>query len=96
MLKTDLIIVLKATVVLICMWFMDNSDILELDFDYISRFQWRCEGTIDSVRTAQALVRRETPPRQCVAHLHLLIVWRLMSGDWREDLDLTCFALELN
>ncbi|GIX67871.1 hypothetical protein CEXT_806701 [Caerostris extrusa] len=62
MLKTDLIIVLKATVVLICMWFMDNSDILELDFDYISRFQWRSEGTIDSVRTAQALVSREDAP----------------------------------
>ncbi|GIY29936.1 hypothetical protein CEXT_524711 [Caerostris extrusa] len=57
-LKTDLIFVLKSTVILICKWFMENSHILKSDFVDVSSFQWRSEGTIDR-KTAQAFVRRE-------------------------------------
>ncbi|GIX79875.1 hypothetical protein CDAR_403451 [Caerostris darwini] len=61
-LKPDLIFVLKSMVLVICKWFMDHPDILEPDFDDVSSFHWRCEGTIDRVKTAQALVRREDAP----------------------------------
>ncbi|GIY54985.1 hypothetical protein CEXT_296351 [Caerostris extrusa] len=61
-LKPDLIFVLKSMVLVTCKWFMDHSDILEPDFDDVSSFHWRCEGTIDRVKTAQALVRREDAP----------------------------------
>ncbi|GIY36761.1 hypothetical protein CDAR_20031 [Caerostris darwini] len=62
MLKPDLIIVLKSTVLLINDWFIDHSDILEPDFDDVSSFHWRSECSIDTVKTAQALVRREDAP----------------------------------
>ncbi|GIY31555.1 hypothetical protein CDAR_251461 [Caerostris darwini] len=62
MLKPDLIIVLKSTVLLINDWFIDHSDILEPDFDDVSSFYWRSECSIDTVKTAQALVRREDAP----------------------------------
>ncbi|GIY50002.1 hypothetical protein CDAR_221991 [Caerostris darwini] len=62
MLKPDLIIVLKSTVLLITDWFIDHSDILEPDFDDVSSFHWRSECSIDTVKTAQALVRREDAP----------------------------------
>ncbi|GIZ01102.1 hypothetical protein CEXT_529491 [Caerostris extrusa] len=61
-LKPDLIFVLKSTVLLIYRWFMDHSDVLEPDFDDVSSIQWRSEGTIDIVKTAQALARREDAP----------------------------------
>ncbi|GIY30710.1 hypothetical protein CEXT_303651 [Caerostris extrusa] len=65
-LKPDLIFVLKSTVLLIYEWFIDHSEVLELDFDDVSSIQWRSEGTIDILKTGQALVRREdTPATMC-------------------------------
>ncbi|GIY46983.1 hypothetical protein CDAR_64721 [Caerostris darwini] len=60
-LKPDLIFVLKSTVLLIHKWFIDHSEVLEPHFDDVSSIQWRSEGTIDILKTAQALVRREDP-----------------------------------
>ncbi|GIY81421.1 hypothetical protein CDAR_434061 [Caerostris darwini] len=61
-LKPDLIFVLKSTLRLIYRWFIDHSEVLEPDFDDVSSIQWRSEGTIDIIKTAQALVRREDAP----------------------------------
>ncbi|GIY83642.1 hypothetical protein CDAR_61081 [Caerostris darwini] len=61
-LKQDLISVLESTVLRIDDWFIEHSYILEPDFDDMSSFHWRSEGSIDRVKTAQALLRREDAP----------------------------------
>ncbi|GIX83729.1 hypothetical protein CDAR_374501, partial [Caerostris darwini] len=38
------------------------QNILEPDFDDVSSFHWRSECSIDTVKTAQALIRREDAP----------------------------------
>ncbi|GIY02395.1 hypothetical protein CDAR_104081 [Caerostris darwini] len=61
-LKPDLVIVLKSTVIRICRWFKDHSDILEPDFDDMSSFHWKSKGTIGRLKTAEALAGREDAP----------------------------------
>ncbi|GIY24728.1 hypothetical protein CDAR_401671 [Caerostris darwini] len=58
-LMPDLIFVLKSTVLIIFKWFIDHLHVREPDFDDVSSIQWRSEGTIDIIKTAQALVQRE-------------------------------------
>ncbi|GIY01683.1 hypothetical protein CDAR_117971 [Caerostris darwini] len=90
-LKPDLIFVLKATVILICKWFMDHSHFLKSDFVDVSSFQWRSQGTIDREKTAQALYYPEEDAlrlrNRCSLRMLSIRVelCHLISTDWMGD-----------
>ncbi|GIY55819.1 hypothetical protein CDAR_235701 [Caerostris darwini] len=40
-------------------WYSKHGSLVPYDFDVLSSFHWRSDGTIDDLKTAQALVRRQ-------------------------------------
>ncbi|GIY54317.1 hypothetical protein CDAR_25581 [Caerostris darwini] len=40
-------------------WYLKQRYLISYDFDVLSSFHWQSDGTIDKLKTAQALVRRQ-------------------------------------
>ncbi|GIY55821.1 hypothetical protein CDAR_235721 [Caerostris darwini] len=57
--KNELMDVLRSMTTEVFDWYIKQKYLISYDFDVISSFHWRSDGTIDEVKTAQALERRQ-------------------------------------
>ncbi|GIY99344.1 hypothetical protein CEXT_393041 [Caerostris extrusa] len=57
--KHALMDVLRSMATEVFDWYIKQKYLISYDFDVISSFHWRSDCTIDEVKTAQALARRQ-------------------------------------
>ncbi|GIY00287.1 hypothetical protein CEXT_146381 [Caerostris extrusa] len=57
--KYSLMDVLRSMAIEVFHWYIKQRYLISYDFDVLSSFHWRSDGTIDELKTAQALVRRQ-------------------------------------
>ncbi|GIY06904.1 hypothetical protein CDAR_235671 [Caerostris darwini] len=56
--KNELMDVLLFMALEVCDWYEKHKYLISYDFEVLSSFHWRSDGTIDELKTAKALARR--------------------------------------
>ncbi|GIY59722.1 hypothetical protein CDAR_102171 [Caerostris darwini] len=74
-------------------WYLKNRYFISDDFDVLSSFHWRADGTLDELKTAQALVQRQDADISSRFKIASSYVWLDDMQRLRQESPNTCEGL---